>query len=640
MTFGAVRRAQLIAPFGTGAMSVVREGVSLICAGLDHWFFREGTEQREIDLNEYKISEWRLERLLGVSSLRLPPDYREKRPYGTQPPNWGLTVPFLRFPQWHYCLDCGLMAERPLNDIGQVHGRIRCEDCFRKRRNRLAVQVPFVAMCDAGHLQDFPWREWVHHTATPLCQGKLRLIGIGLATLAGQKVICDCKAERSLAQITTADEESSYMTRNLDASGAEFLCQGKRPWLGAEAAVSCIRPLRGSLRSATNVYYPIVRSSIFLPRGGDQAPEELVTLLGDPPLSTVMSLFASTLNQTPTPDQLRAQHNHLLGKFSDTQISAAIGIATGTAPSDAELATAVGDDREAGYRFEEYQALRTPIEEKYLTLRSANLSKYDSDVGKFFSLIMLAESLKETRALAGFSRVYPENTQTLAEKRAMLWLEEPQSDKAWLPASITYGEGIFLELNQSRLEMWLRTTGKAVTARLQPLVDNYAKLQEKRHTRSIEITPTFVLLHTFSHLLMNRLTFECGYSSASLRERIYVSSAQGTEMAGLLIYTAAGDADGTMGGLVRMGKHGFFEPVVRRALEGAAWCSADPVCMELGARGQGPNSCNLAACHSCALVPETACEEFNRFLDRALCIGDHALCIGDHVTKDLGYFSF
>jgi hypothetical protein len=94
-------------------------------------------------------------------------------------------------------------------------------------------------------------------------------------------------------------------------------------------------------------------------------------------------------------------------------------------------------------------------------------------------------------------------------------------------------------------------------------------------------------------------------------------------MAGILIYTASGDAEGTMGGLVRMGRPGALEQVLQRALEGAKWCSADPVCMETGALGgQGPDSCNLAACHNCALVPETACEEFNRFLDRALLVGD------------------
>ena len=30
---------------------------------------------------------------------------------------------------------------------------------------------------------------------------------------------------------------------------------------------------------------------------------------------------------------------------------------------------------------------------------------------------------------------------------------------------------------------------------------------------------------------------------------------------------------------------------------------------------------NGAACHACAMAPETSCETFNRFLDRALLIG-------------------
>ena len=71
-----------------------------------------------------------------------------------------------------------------------------------------------------------------------------------------------------------------------------------------------------------------------------------------------------------------------------------------------------------------------------------------------------------------------------------------------------------------------------------------------------------------------------------------------------------------------MGTPGRLEPVVEGAIRAARWCSADPVCMEVGeSGGQGPDSCNLAACHNCALVPETACELFNRFLDRALLIG-------------------
>ena len=131
-----------------------------------------------------------------------------------------------------------------------------------------------------------------------------------------------------------------------------------------------------------------------------------------------------------------------------------------------------------------------------------------------------------------------------------------------------------------------------------------------------------MLLHTFAHLMINQLTFDCGYGSASLSERLFVSANRTAPMAGILIYTAAGDSEGTLGGLVQMGHPGYLEPIIWRAIERARWCSSDPVCMELSASGgQGPDSLNLAACHSCALVPETSCEEFNTLLDRALVVG-------------------
>jgi hypothetical protein len=90
-------------------------------------------------------------------------------------------------------------------------------------------------------------------------------------------------------------------------------------------------------------------------------------------------------------------------------------------------------------------------------------------------------------------------------------------------------------------------------------------------------------------------------------------------MQGILIYTASGDSEGTMGGLVRQGNPGRLETTLRRALKSAAWCSSDPVCIE--STGQGSDNSNLAACHGCCLLPETSCEEGNRLLDRALLIG-------------------
>ena len=134
--------------------------------------------------------------------------------------------------------------------------------------------------------------------------------------------------------------------------------------------------------------------------------------------------------------------------------------------------------------------------------------------------------------------------------------------------------------------------------------------------------PGYFLIHTLSHLLIRQLIFDSGYSTASLRERIYVDKRGSVPRYGTLIYTAAGDSEGTLGGLVALAEGKKFSELLQGALEAARWCSTDPVCLELGGQGQGPELCNLAACHACALLPETSCEDMNKFLDRALLIGD------------------
>jgi hypothetical protein len=192
------------------------------------------------------------------------------------------------------------------------------------------------------------------------------------------------------------------------------------------------------------------------------------------------------------------------------------------------------------------------------------------------------------------------------------------------------GEGVFFEFDSKRLNKW--AAREDVIKRVHSLSQHYNRPREEKNRPRREITPAFVLIHTFAHLIINQFSYECGYGSSSLRERIYCNlEFPNDTMQGVLIYTASGDAEGSLGGLVRQGKPGNLETIVYNAIENARWCSGDPVCID--SRGQGPNSCNLAACHNCALLPETCCEESNMLLDRALLIGDLD-------NAGLGYFNF
>jgi hypothetical protein len=156
--------------------------------------------------------------------------------------------------------------------------------------------------------------------------------------------------------------------------------------------------------------------------------------------------------------------------------------------------------------------------------------------------------------------------------------------------------------------------------RIGGLEEKYNAGLRRRGLPHVGVSDKFVLIHTFAHLLIRQLSYDCGYGSASLRERIYCDRDDNAEpMQGVLIYTAAGDSEGTLGGLARAGEPGNFEPCIRQAIRSASWCSSDPACVE--SVGQGTDNANLACCHGCGLLPETSCEEGNRLLDRATIVG-------------------
>jgi hypothetical protein len=633
MSSGNVRRAQLIAPFGVGALTVVPNGTSLIAAGLDHWYEREdsGDDSQNIDLDEFRLEEWRLQAELRVSHFRLPPDWRTRKGYGGEVPNLRLAVPYQRFPRWNFCPRCYLLQEAPLS----TRGRVPCEAPEHRQKGSgkapFVSQVPFVAICSYGHLQDFPWREWVHKSLDPSCQLPMRLRSTGGTSLSAQTVECECGRKRNLGGITEAEPLNSpkypmtTLSAELTDDGEEYLCNGAMPWHGEDGGRKCGLPLRGSLRAASNLYFALVKSSIYLPRATSTVPERLIQALDSPPLSTLLSLLrqAGGLDQLD-PAILRGQQREILQAYSDSEIRDALTVISETSGAQTPEEDVDGGEEslaeETEFRRPEFDVLRDELRTPFLEIRQAHLPGYDQRVSPYFRRLMLVDKLRETRALYGFNRIFPESDWKLADRKALLWKQQPDWKRSWLPAYVVHGEGIFFELDDARLQAWEALP--EVQARVARLASNYAEVQRKRNLRSREVTPRFVLLHTLAHLLMNQLTFECGYSSAALRERLYVTGGA-KPMAGVLIYTAAGDAEGTMGGLVRMGKPGYFESALLGALDAARWCSADPVCMEIGEVGQGPDSCNMAACHSCGLVPETACEEFNRFLDRGLIIGTH-----------------
>jgi hypothetical protein len=637
MTSGKMRRAQLVTPFGVGAMSVLVDGTSVITAGLDHWFPRDN---QELVIEDFVVHDWRLEERLGVKEFRLPPDYRMAS--GNDHRNTKLSVPALRFPRYAFCMYCKRLKQVPLS----FQETVRCEDAAHtdiKGKGPRMSQVPFVAICEEGHIDDFPFREWVHHSADTRCTGTLRLFSTGGGGLEGQVVRCGydaknkrderqgCGASRSLQGITMAGrrndagEESTVLTQDLAGRSTPYLCTGARPWLH-ELDGGCDKPVRGALRAAGNVYFPRVESSIFLPQKVGAVSGAMRDLLKRPDVSPVLDVVHTFAGAGATAAQIRNQlPSELFDSYTDEELLAAYRDRYGIGDDKSHADGDASDDLDI-WRHPEFKMIReAPIDD---ALRASDPGVH-GDLNAHLDRVRSVTVLQETRVLRGFTRGRDRDLKIPVGK-ALLRRSPLPPERDWLPAYVVKGEGIYLELDAQKLTRW-EARGE-VQARADLIANRYNHVVTDSGGRLRDISPRMVMLHTVAHLLINELVFTCGYSSASLRERLYVSRESGREMAGLLIYTAAGDSEGTMGGLVRMARKDHLRPVFGSALSDAHWCSTDPVCMDAGDKGQGPDSCNLAACHGCALVPETSCEEFNRFLDRGLVIGTFD-------EPSLGYFS-
>jgi hypothetical protein len=503
-------------------------------------------------------------------------------------------------------------------------------------------QVPFVAICAHGHLDDFPFREWVHRSHHPGCNGTLRLESRGGGGLEGQVVVCDpdgnpkgCGNERSLEGIMNSHWENqvehTFLTDQLVTKDQPYSCKGACPWL-AETEGSCGEPIRGALRGAGNVYFPKIESSIYLPQQIGAVSAALHDLLNRADVRPILRMLYRLDGANVTAEQIRVDLPHelfhpitneeLLAGYRDmfginvpAQAGAKADSAGVDSGGDGDGADAESLTSTDVWRHPEFQLLRETPADDLLTATDPGMH---SELATALERVRRIETLTETRALRGFTRVRDSDLK-LSVGKTLLRRRKLSLEHDWLPAYVVKGEGIYLELDPDRLRAWEQR--HEVSTRAQKITDHYGDVARLRGVGPRTISPRFVLIHTLAHLLINELVFACGYSSASLRERLYVSETPGRTMAALLIYTAAGDSEGTMGGLVRMAKPENLWPVMSNAISDARWCSTDPVCMDAGEKGQGPDSCNLAACHGCALLPETSCEEFNRFLDRGLVIG-------------------
>ena len=552
---GSVRRSQLITTYGIGAVIAVGDESVMVC-GLDKW-----------DVDGPDIQEPRLERALNVQGFALPPATEDEP-----------DIPVVRFPKQVYCPSCERLA---VHKSFAKFDDNRCNVC-----DSALVPSRFVVACEDGHIDEFPYFRWVHAGMAPTRQGHAMTIRSGglSASLKDIEIACSCGA--------TVSMDGAFDRNALRDVG--YKCAGLRPWLDSEA-VPCDKQARTLQRGASNVWFPVVRSALSIPPWSEGALKvinnhwKVLKHLPDEALSpTIASMGLGTADGFSTDDLVEAVK---LRKNRDPD-----GVDVG----------------EEALKADEYEALmrgkpETSNKQDFVCVEAVDVGTISTE---WFEKVMMAKRLREVRALERFTRILPPGPGDPKERRAPLSL----SNLGWLPAIEVTGEGVFLSIRTEKLAGW--EGNELVRSRVEKIDSNYkARFASHGQVADRIITPRMVMVHTLTHALINQWSLESGYPAAALRERLYVSDS----MAGFLIYTATTDSAGSLGGVVAQAEGGHLSDALQEGLANAAWCSADPLCIEAGT--QGVDSLNLAACHACVLLPEVSCEEMNMLLDRALLVG-------------------
>ena len=582
---GELRPSQFLHTFGIGSV-IDLPHISAMVMGLEDW-----QTGYCVTLSE--------ERLLAEVRKRLGDQVARLATPPMQPDSAGslgaasddlnaVGVPVAPFPRYLRCPACNLLA--PLSS-----GLFRLKtDPYRPDRARyihancnklkdpVALPARFLLACGNGHLDDFPWHDYVHE-GNASCSGLLTLEESGVTGEAADVRVRCGTCQRTRPMVDAFGDKGKVVLAGR--------CRGRRPHLRDFEEAGCSETPRTLLLGASNSWFGTSLSVLSVPPAAKDRLARLVQDHWDAVLSKVKNPAVL--------EYLRGEGK--LGAFVDID-DKALWAAVEARRSSPESPSKDGIKEPEWRAFSTLDASRNSADFQLDEVEPSASSQ------PWISRVVLASRLREVTALLGFTRIG--SSRDFAGPDEMpSQMSVPLSRKAppFVPAVEVRGEGIFLHFDEKRVAFWCQ----AHAPRYEMLRRAHTMWRRRRG-----ITPNdggypgvrYALIHSFSHALMRQLSLECGYAAASLRERIYASEEGESEaMSGVLIYTAAPDSEGTLGGLVRLGRPDELGRHIHRALEEMRLCSSDPLCADHDPEADG-GTLHGAACHACLFAPENANE--------------------------------
>jgi hypothetical protein len=591
---GEIRRSQVVTTYGAGAMVDLTEK-SVLVRGTDCWKYGQAEALAVIDEKRlYRVLSPRL-RTLGIeldprAPFRAPPTTTDDAPSRAE------GIPVLEFPTWFVCQNprCRALLKPPPHTLPRS-GPFRHDGCDRNN-DWECVPVRFVATCRSGHLEDFPWSDFVH--AGKACGRPLTLREGATGELGEIVVACACGAQRALTD-ALVEQKNPW-------------CKGQRPWLGRDGTEpDCQHRLRLLVRTATNTYFSHCESALAIPE-----PEAGPAGAAARAVESVLDMLdgATSLEDVATYRKNRKVAKALEGLSDDEVLRVLQQLLSG------EPQRAVEGLRTAEFR----QFIAQPLEQREVPPRGSDFFARRLAPARRAGLppsiehVVLAHKLREVRVQLGFTRSEPVSPDLEGEFSLGVQLARVGLHSTWLPASEIHGEGLFVALHESAVREW--EARPAVQQREAELRDGHAASRQGNETQLAFPGVRFYLLHSLSHLLITAISLECGYGASAIRERLYCAEACAElPMAALLLSTGTPGSEGTLGGLVEQGSALLAH--LRAAYDDASLCAGDPLCASHSPRhDHAERFLEGAACHGCLYIAEPSCERFNRYLDRALVV--------------------
>lgn len=584
---GELRLSQVVTTFGPGAMLDLPDYAVLV-GGLEYW-----RGNRRPIVEERLVARLReVLKLQGVDLALFQPPIDEGSP--TSSGQIGITG--LRFPLWFLGMveqeykspDGRIYRTRPLVPWDRlVKGKYFGED----RKSYPVVPVRFVLACVRGHISDFDWYWYVRE---------------GPSDNVGQLWLDEGGSGNDFSEIFVRCERTQRRRPLSQALlGAHLLgtCRGRQPWLGPRVSEPCDKPNRLLTRSASNAYFTQTLSAISIPDG-----EAKVRAAVDEVWHEYLQYAEEARDVTR--ERRKEKVFNALEDLSDAEVWTEIQRRKTNTPTaskgikQAEIETLLAQHKPDGPDL--------PDGDFHARIRA--LDGLSDRFRKRLERIVLVHRLREVIALIGFTRFEAAIPDADGELDLGVQMAPLAREMTWLPAVENRGEGVFLAFSKEQVQAWLRRPG--VQRRGLALMQGFQTWKVRRQLGRAEFPGLpYVMLHSLSHLLITAVALECGYSASAIRERIYA----GDSGYGILLYTGSSGSEGTLGGLVEVGRN--IEHHLEQALELGRLCSNDPVCGQHDpVRLEEERFLHGAACHGCLLISETCCERRNELLDRALVV--------------------